>query len=135
VIKWPVTRWLSDQVTSKQVTKWPSDQWWTISSKLQFKMEDSKEKCTVATHFNVQWFRRIWRSSSNVCNFLCDSLLQWPSTKHKDIATNVGTKIGKSMLLTWTTVCGLLTRWKTFRFIRVHTRRKNKNIVYSKALQ
>jgi hypothetical protein len=24
------------------------------------------------------------------------------------------------------TVCGLLTRWKTVRFIRVHTRRKNK---------
>jgi hypothetical protein len=44
----------------------------------------------------------------------------------QDIATSVWTKFGKSMLLKWTTVCGLLTRWKTFQFIRVHTRRKNK---------
>jgi hypothetical protein len=41
---------------------------------------------------------------------------------------SVWTKFGKSMLLTWTTVSGLLmlTHWKTFRFIRVHTRKKNK---------
>jgi hypothetical protein len=68
VTKWPVTKWWavpcgdcneilhscsvhaqkglspSDQVVSDQVTKWPSDQWkrwWTILSKLQFKMENS----------------------------------------------------------------------------------------------
>jgi hypothetical protein len=34
-------------------------------------------------------------------------------------ATSVWTKFGKSMLLTWTTLCGLLTGWKTFRFIRL----------------
>jgi hypothetical protein len=46
--------------------------------------------------------------------------------KAQSIATNVWTKSGKSMLLTCTTVCSLLTHWKTFRFIRVHTRWKNK---------
>jgi hypothetical protein len=45
--------------------------------------------------------------------------LQFPvrlafATKHKDTATFVWTKFGKSMFLTWTTVCGLLTRWKIF---------------------
>jgi hypothetical protein len=112
---------------SDQVTNWPSHQWrrwWTISSKQQFEMENSKEMMYCCHAF--QWFRQIWRSSLNVYNFLCDSLLQWPSTKHNDIALSVWTKFGKSMLLTWTTVCGLLTRWKTFRFIQVGTHQKNK---------
>jgi hypothetical protein len=32
-----------------------------------------------------------------------------------------GLNLEKSMLLKWTTVCGLLTRWKTFRYIRLYT--------------
>jgi hypothetical protein len=52
--------------------------------------------------------------------------LAFAMTMHKDIATSVWTQFGKSMLLIWTTVCCLLTRWKTFRFIRKHTTRKNK---------
>jgi hypothetical protein len=40
----------------------------------------------------------------------------------RGLAKSVWTNFGKSMLLTWTTtVCGLLTRWKTFQFIRVHS--------------
>jgi hypothetical protein len=103
-----VTRWLSDQVTSDQVTSEKDDERYYRS--YNFKCKIQRGRCTVATHSNI----------------LCDSLLQWPSTKHKDIVISVWTKFGKFMLLTWTTVCSLLTRWKTFRFIRVHTRRKNK---------
>jgi hypothetical protein len=108
VTKWPVIRWLSDQVTSEK-----DDERYHRSYKMYY--------CHA-----FQWFWQICRSSSKVCNILCDSLLQWPSTKHKDIVISVWTKFGKSMLLTWTTVCSLLTLCKTFRFIRVHTRRKNK---------
>jgi hypothetical protein len=40
-----------------------------------------------------------------LCSFLCDSLLQWPSTKHKDNRyRSVWTEFEKSMLLTWTTL-------------------------------
>jgi hypothetical protein len=52
--------------------------------------------------------------------------LTFAMTINKSQGLRNKTKFGKSMLLTWTNVCGLLTRWKTFRFIRVHTRRKNK---------
>jgi hypothetical protein len=142
VTKWPSDEWPSDQlypvvivmkfcivvvctlkkvyqqVTSDQVTKWPSDQWssdqwssdqwkrwWTISSKLQIPM--------IPTDMSFE--------------FKC---LQYPVRLAFAMTINiviiVWTKFGKSMLLTWTTVCSLLTRWKTFRFIRVHTRKKNK---------
>jgi hypothetical protein len=62
--------------------------------------------------------------------------LTFAMTINKSQGLHNKNKFGKSMLLTWTNVCGLLTRWKTFRFIRVHTRRKNKKycILYSKAL-
>jgi hypothetical protein len=46
----------------------------------------------------------------------------------RTIATSVWTKFGKSILLTWKTVCGLLTRWNTFRFIRVHTLKRLYNL-------
>jgi hypothetical protein len=40
------------------------------------------------------------------------------------------------MILTWTTVYGLLTRWKPFRFIRVYTpEEKTKNILYAATRQ
>jgi hypothetical protein len=128
-IKWlshQVTRWLSDQVTSYQVTSEEDDEHYHRSYNFKFK---EKMYCCHA----FQWFRQICRSSSNVYNFLCDSLLQWPSTNYKDITISVWTKFGKSMLLTWTTVFGLLTRWKTFRFIRENIRRKNKKycIIYN----
>jgi len=41
-------------------------------------------------------------------------------------------EIGKSMLFTWTGVCDMLTRQKTFWFICVRTRRKNKKYCVSK---
>jgi hypothetical protein len=56
-----------------------------LSSMLQFEMENSKEKMYCCHAF--QWFRHMCLSSTNICNFLCDSLLQWPSTK--TIATSV----------------------------------------------
>jgi hypothetical protein len=66
--KWPcdqVTKWPSDQVTkwpSDQVTKWSSDQWkrwWTISSKLQFLIENSNWRRSKARRVQLVIYKTI----------------------------------------------------------------------------
>lgn len=66
--------------------------------------------------------------------FGCDSHLQWPSTKHKDNRYTSVAKFGKSfMLYTWTPLCDLPTHMKTFWFICIPTRHKNKIYHISKS--
>ena len=61
-------------------------------------------------HPNESQIRQICHTNSNVCSFrFCNDHQHGTRT----IASSVRTKFGKSMLLTWT-ICGLLTRRKTF---------------------
>jgi hypothetical protein len=107
------------------VTSEKDDEQYHLSYNFKWKIQ--RRRCTVATHSND--------SDRYAFEF---KRLQFPvrlgTRKHKDIATSVWTKFGKSMLLKWTTVCGLLTRWKTDLFVYT-PEEKTKNIVYSKALQ
>jgi hypothetical protein len=89
-----------------------------------FKWKIQRRRWNVATHSNDsdRYAFRVQTFVTSCATHFCNDHQQSTGT----IATSVWTKFGKSMLLTWTTVCGLLTRWKTFRFIRVLTRRKKR---------
>jgi len=102
--------------------QWKS--WWTTLSKLQFKTE---------TNDSNKYAFRIQTFAVSGATRLCNDHKQSTRT----IATSMWTEFGKSMLLTWTAVCGMLTRRKTFRFfLCMHQKVKQKiGIVYSNALQ
>ena len=55
--------------------------------------------------------------------------------KARDDRISVWTKFGKSLLITWRIVCGLLTHQKTFDLFVYTLEVKTTNIVYPKALQ
>jgi hypothetical protein len=80
-----------------------------------YKWKIQRRRCTVATHSKIPSF------AISCATCFCNDHRQSTRT-----SLQMWTKFGKSMLFTWTTVCSLLTRWITFRFIRVHTRKKNK---------
>jgi hypothetical protein len=119
LIKWPLAKWRSDQVPSQI-----DDEQYHRSYNFKWKIQ--RRILTVATHFNNSdryAFRVQMFSISCAILRFCNDHQQSTRT----IATSVWTNFVKSMLFTWTTIRGLLTRWKTYRFIRVHLRRKNKN--------
>jgi protein kinase C substrate 80K-H len=76
---------------------------------------ETPSACNLNLHAKMYAFRVQTFAISCAARF-CNDHQQSTRT----IATSVWTTYGKSMLLIWTTVCGLLARWKTFRFFRVH---------------
>jgi hypothetical protein len=150
VTKWPSDQWPSAQLypvviamklykvvvcTPKkvyyQVTKGPSDQWktwWTISSKLIGKFKGEDVLLPRIPMIPTKYGFRVQTFAISCATRFCNDHQQSTRT----IGKSVWMKFGKTMLLTWTTVCSLLTRSDLF----VYTPEgKNKNIVYSEDLQ
>jgi len=98
----------------------------------QSKLQISRRICIVATHPNDSNRYAIRNQALQFPVRLAFAMTINKAQGKSSIATSVWTEFGKSMLLTWSAVCGLLTRRKTFWFIYVRTRRKNKTYCVSK---
>jgi hypothetical protein len=80
-----------------------------------FKWKIQRRSGTVATHSNDsdRYAFRVQTFAVFCVTSFCNDHQQ----SKRPITTSVWTKFGKSMPLTWTTVSGLLTRWKTDLFV------------------